>query len=110
MRDPTTRIPEEVESDAVVVIAMMLSIDPSACDLVLERQGIIEINLPNEDPCREYTIVSIGRDGRRKLDEVKTALTASVSQSRKLTGTFKFGARLVMYGLSLLLGRSICSH
>ncbi|KAJ5297272.1 uncharacterized protein N7443_008165 [Penicillium atrosanguineum] len=50
MRDPATQIPDNIESDAVAVITMILSIDPSATDLILERQGIIEIDVPNEDP------------------------------------------------------------
>jgi hypothetical protein len=29
---------------------MILSVDPSATDLILERQGIIEIDVLNEDP------------------------------------------------------------
>lgn len=50
MRDPATQIPDNIESDAITVISMILSIDPSATDLILERQGIIEIDVPNEDP------------------------------------------------------------
>ncbi|GFG16303.1 hypothetical protein IFM61392_09435 [Aspergillus lentulus] len=50
MRNPATQIPDNVESDAVAIISMILSVDPSATDLILERQGIIEIDVPNEDP------------------------------------------------------------
>ncbi|GAB1207249.1 hypothetical protein APSETT445_005962 [Aspergillus pseudonomiae] len=51
MRDPATQIPNNIERDAVTVVSMILNIDPSAIDLVLERQGIIEIDLQNDDPC-----------------------------------------------------------
>lgn len=50
MRDPATQIPDNIESNAVNVISMVLTIDPSVIDLILERQGIIEIDVPNEDP------------------------------------------------------------
>ncbi|KAE8133581.1 hypothetical protein BDV38DRAFT_274159 [Aspergillus pseudotamarii] len=49
MRDPATQIPHKIESDAIIVISMILSIDPSATNLILERQGIIEIGVLNED-------------------------------------------------------------
>ncbi|PIG82100.1 hypothetical protein AARAC_000013 [Aspergillus arachidicola] len=58
MRDPATQIPDDIESDAVTVISMILSIDPSATDLVLERQGIIEIAVPNEDPSIDDNVPS----------------------------------------------------
>lgn len=49
MRDPTTQILDKIESDAVNVMTMILSIDPSATDLVLERQAVIEVDIPNDD-------------------------------------------------------------
>ncbi|OQE11913.1 hypothetical protein PENFLA_c069G02111 [Penicillium flavigenum] len=50
MRDPTTQILDKVENDAINVMSMILNIHPSATDLVLERQGIVEVDIPNEDP------------------------------------------------------------
>lgn len=50
MRNPTTQILEKVESHAINVMSMILHIPPFAADLVLERQGVIEIDIPNEDP------------------------------------------------------------
>jgi hypothetical protein len=50
MRNPTTQILDKIENHAINVMSMLLNIHPSAADLVLGRQGIIEIDIPNEDP------------------------------------------------------------
>ncbi|KAJ6063689.1 hypothetical protein N7499_012369 [Penicillium canescens] len=96
MRDPATQIPDNIESDAVTVISMILSIDPSATDLVLERQGIIEIDVPNEDPgiddesIDDYIPSQRSQSQDRSAGEVPLAsldiLTPSTHQNRRLSG------------------------
>lgn len=49
MRDPITQILDKVELDAVNVITMILSIHPSAIDLVLGCHGVIEAEIQNDD-------------------------------------------------------------
>jgi hypothetical protein len=49
MRDPTTQILETLEADMVKIIIMMFSIHPSAIDLVLDREGVTEVDIANED-------------------------------------------------------------
>lgn len=50
MRDPTTQIPDNAEGDAVTVISIILTIDPSTTTLVLECQGIAETDSRTKIP------------------------------------------------------------
>lgn len=49
MRDPVTQILEPMEADMVKVMMMICNIHPSAADLILDREGGAEIDIPNED-------------------------------------------------------------
>lgn len=95
MRDPATQIPDHVESDAVTVISMILGIDPSATDLVLERRGIIEIDIPNEDPGVDDDSIDDYIPSQRSQSQDRSAgevpvdspdiLTPSTHQNRRLS-------------------------
>ena len=50
MRDPVTHIQDRVDSALLAAITAVLGSDPSVMELVLDHHGIIEIDLPNEDP------------------------------------------------------------
>lgn len=50
MRDPTTQILDNVDSEAVNLMTMIMSVSPSAMGLLLERHGVNEIEMRNEDP------------------------------------------------------------
>lgn len=49
MRDPVTQILEPIEADMVKVMIMICSIHPSAVDLILDREGIAQIDITNDD-------------------------------------------------------------
>lgn len=49
MRDPVTQILEPIDADMVKVMIMICSIHPSAADLILDREGVAEIDIANED-------------------------------------------------------------
>ncbi|KAJ5511786.1 hypothetical protein N7453_003889 [Penicillium expansum] len=49
MRDPVTQILEPIEVDMVKVMMMICNIHPSAADLILDREGVAEIDITNED-------------------------------------------------------------
>ncbi|KAH6699334.1 hypothetical protein EV126DRAFT_364840 [Verticillium dahliae] len=49
MRDSVTQIPEAVEESAVTALVTILGADPASVDLLLERLGIINISIQNED-------------------------------------------------------------
>lgn len=49
MRDPVTQILEPIDADMVKVMIMICSIHPSAVDLILDREGVAEIDITNED-------------------------------------------------------------
>ncbi|CAG8933967.1 unnamed protein product [Penicillium salamii] len=49
MRDPVTQILEPIEADMVKVMFMICHIHPSAADLILDREGVAEIDITNED-------------------------------------------------------------
>ncbi|KAF9887222.1 hypothetical protein FE257_010476 [Aspergillus nanangensis] len=96
MRDPATQIPDNIDGDAVNIISMILNIDPSATDLILERQGIIEIDVPNEDPdidddrIDDNTPPQRSRSQDRSAGEVPLVLrdiiTPSIHENRPLSG------------------------
>ncbi|KAH2978751.1 hypothetical protein KXW58_004423 [Aspergillus fumigatus] len=73
MRDPATQISDNIGSDAVTVISMVLSIDPSAIDLILEGQGIIEIDVPNEDPGIDVDGIDDQITPQRSRSQVRSA-------------------------------------
>lgn len=50
MRDPITHIQDKVDSALLAAVTALLSSDPSVMNLVLDHHGIIDIELPNEDP------------------------------------------------------------
>lgn len=49
MRDPVTQILEPVDGDMVKIMIMIFSIHPSALHLVLDREGMAEVGIANED-------------------------------------------------------------
>ncbi|KAJ5724661.1 hypothetical protein N7493_006389 [Penicillium malachiteum] len=49
MRDPTTQILEPFGPDMLKIVIMMFSIHPFAIDSVLDREGITEVDIANED-------------------------------------------------------------
>lgn len=49
MRDPRTQIPGSVDSTAVTALTMLFTVGPSNVASVLESQGIIRIDITNED-------------------------------------------------------------
>ncbi|KAJ5982538.1 hypothetical protein N7451_012638 [Penicillium sp. IBT 35674x] len=49
MRDPVTQILESFDDEMVRVMIMIFSIHPAALDLVLDREGVAEIEVVNED-------------------------------------------------------------
>ncbi|KAK3331475.1 hypothetical protein B0H66DRAFT_487633 [Apodospora peruviana] len=49
MRHPTTQIRDTVDSTAVTAITMLLAMDVSVVDRILDHQGIIQIPITNED-------------------------------------------------------------
>ncbi|KAJ5189913.1 hypothetical protein N7472_008927 [Penicillium cf. griseofulvum] len=48
-RDPVTQILEPIDADMVKVMMMICNIHPSAAYLILDREGVAEIDIPNED-------------------------------------------------------------
>jgi hypothetical protein len=96
MRNPATQIADNFESDAVAVISMILSVDPSATDLILERQGIIEIDMPNEDPVIDDDSIDDYIPSQRSPSQDRSAaevplvstdiITPSTHQNGRLSG------------------------
>ncbi|KAL5362015.1 hypothetical protein BJX96DRAFT_153271 [Aspergillus floccosus] len=96
MRDPATQIPDNIESDAVTIISIILSIDPSATDLILERHGIVEIDVPNEDPSidddsiNDYIPLQRSRSQDHSAAEISLdsahIINSSTHQNRRLSG------------------------
>ncbi len=49
MRDPTTHIQGGVDAAMVTALITLLAVAPSAVDLILDHQGIVQVPIPNED-------------------------------------------------------------
>jgi hypothetical protein len=49
MRDPVTQILEPFDDEMVRVMIMIFGVHPAALDLVLDREGVAEIGIVNED-------------------------------------------------------------
>jgi len=61
MRDPVTHIQDKVDSALLAAVTALMSSDPSVVNLVLDHHGIIDIELPNEDPIDDDSDESVQR-------------------------------------------------
>lgn len=53
MQDPTTQICDCVDRSAITALTTLLSVGPSAVNMILDRLGIIQIHITNEDAAEE---------------------------------------------------------
>ncbi|CAI7626704.1 unnamed protein product [Penicillium discolor] len=79
MRDPVTQVPNKIDSSLLTAITTLLSSDPSVIDMVLGLYGIINIELPNQDP------IDDGSEGLRR--SITPDLSISTGQSAELIYT-----------------------